>query len=1400
MAESETRASFGQRLRQARQAAGLTQEELAERAHLSWRGISDLERGMRVTPRRETVALLAEALGLTPDALEATLSRAAVSPLPAPPATAPPAADTPFVFICYAHADRAAVGALAADLRVHGLGGWMGDEALSVGTRPWEQAQRAAIRAAGAVVLVATPHVQRSRYVPDELRIAEMYRRPVYPLWLSGEEWMECVPLGWGGTQYLDARGAAYAAALDQLVATLKAEADQVTPARPASARAEVDRGGLPAAPVAPRNPFKGLRAFDREDAGDFFGRERLVATLLAALAPAQPDGPRLLAVLGPSGSGKSSVVRAGLLPRLQAGALPGSASWVYLEPIVPGTHPLEALAVTLNNALPGSSLTAIQADLETSGRGLHLLARRLAAHPGGQVVLVLDQAEELFTLTYAEEERRHAIDLLVTAVTEVGGPLRAILTLRADFYDRVLQYPALGALVHAHNVPVLPMTLADLRDVIEQPAALPDVQVEFEADLVGDLLFEVSGQVGALPLLEFTLDQLFERREGRCLTVAAYHALGGVRGALARQAEATYGGLGSDEQRRLARTLFLRLIDPGASEQDTTRRRAGLGELALPDAPRSELLRAVADAFIAARLLVTAEHGGVASIEVSHEALIREWGRLGEWVHEARDDVRLQGRVSADAAEWERHDRPVDSLYRGTVLLEAREWAARNTPSALEAYFLAAAEAQEQRREAAERERTVRELELARTAVAAGRQAAVRLRALVGVLAVFLLVAAGLSVVALRNAATARDESRRAIAERQLGLSRQLAADTMAHLDDRYDLALLLSLEARRVADTVEARSSLLAAVESHPAGLITFLQGHRRDVGGLALSPDGKLLASGSADGVVRLWDAARLRSRGPPLQKDTAGVNGLAFSPDGTMLASSHADGAIWLWDAAHGRPLGRPLHGDSAGVNGVAFSPDGKTLAAANYDGTILLWDVARRRLREGGLGVLGSSVMNNVAFSPDGKLLAFTEVDGSVQVWNVALQIPVAPVDVLTGAALGVAFSPDGKLLAYSGVDGSVRLWDVAHERASGKPLNGHTGPVNCLAFSPNGRLLASGGADKTVRLWDVAQRRLLGQPLQSHTGAVESLVFSRDGKLLFAGTEDGAIAAWDATGRLARGQTYIGDPMSIWGVAFSSNGKILAAGGNNGSILQAWDVAQGTPLQQGLAPGGGSLAFRPDGKVLESGTVQLGGVGRKQELGFQLLGQTLSVAYRPDGKVLASGNADGTLQFWDAVREKPLGRPLHTNLGRVLTVAFSPDGKLLAAAGDSTAIQLWDVARHQLLAPLLLGHTSGVDSLSFSPDGEILASTGWDLTVRLWDVASRQPLGVPLTGHTARVTGVAFSPNGKLVASGSWDGTVLLSSVDVGPACRLANRNLTLQEWRQYLPDEPYHKTCPGVP
>ena len=451
-----------------------------------------------------------------------------------------------------------------------------------------------------------------------------------------------------------------------------------------------------------PRNPYKGLRPFTQDDAGDFFGREQVVEKLVdtvAQLVVEQPAAPskRLLTILGPSGSGKSSLVMAGLLPQLRHGALPGSEAWIYLKPMVPGKHPLEALVLTLAARLLDRSFTSIREDLEDeAARGLHQMAAHLLStqqgeQPGAKVVLLVDQFEELFTQTESEDERQRFIKLLLVASGESRGPLLVLLTLRADFYDRPMDYPELYQLIEAHQVALLSMERNNLRRVIEQPAALPDVQLAFEGDLLQNLLSEVEGQAGALPLLQFTLDQLYQYRHGRQLTLEAYQEIGGVKGALSQHAERTYAALPSEEHRKLARTLFLRLIDPGMTEQDTTRRRAALSEFALPDPTQTRLMRETMDAFIAARLLTTNEIAGTRTIEVSHEALIREWPRLAGWLREAREDIRLQQTISKDAAEWEQHNKPGDRLYRGSQLKEAQAWARRNTPSGNEVAFLRA-------------------------------------------------------------------------------------------------------------------------------------------------------------------------------------------------------------------------------------------------------------------------------------------------------------------------------------------------------------------------------------------------------------------------------------------------------------------------------------------------------------------------------------------------------------------------------------------------------------------------------------------------------------------------------------------------------------------------------------
>lgn len=592
---------------------------------------------------------------------------------------------SPSVFISYSRQDYPFVQRFIADLQAEGIQVWIDQQGLQVGTPSWERAIRDAIRATDAVVLIASPDSGQSRYVRGEIRLAGMYKRAIYPIWAAGEMWEDCVPLDLIETQHTDARTDKYQKALLDLLKALRAVQS-----------AHTSNQLLQTAPLdpdfVPRNPYKGLRAFTGNDTGDFFGRDGLIKELVKAVnATPKLGAARFLAIVGPSGSGKSSVVMAGLLPKLQNGALPASKEWVYLDPVLPGAQPLESLTVSLADTLHMAN-SDVMKDLDDSARGLHLLARRLTkGRHDTRVVLLVDQFEELFTQTMDADKREHFIDLLVTAATEPGGQLFVILTLRADFYDRPMNYAELGKLLEKHTKSVLPMSIEDLRDVIEKPATLPDVRLEFEVGLVGDLLFEVRGQTGALPLLQFTLDQLVEQRQGRKLTNAVYQDMGGVKGALAKHAEAVYQSLPSDQHRELARSLFLRLIEPGATEQDTTRRRAAQSELVTPDAGQTALLREISAAFVNARLLTTNVIAGLAMIEVSHEALIREWGRLTGWLNTAREDVKLQQIISRDTDEWIQWGKqPEDTYGRAKLKLEAaKAWLTRNVPSIEELAFI---------------------------------------------------------------------------------------------------------------------------------------------------------------------------------------------------------------------------------------------------------------------------------------------------------------------------------------------------------------------------------------------------------------------------------------------------------------------------------------------------------------------------------------------------------------------------------------------------------------------------------------------------------------------------------------------------------------------------------------
>ncbi len=674
-----------ERLRQARSLQGWSQAKLAEEVGTSFEIVSRWERGVTM-PSSYFRARLCAALGTTAE--ELGLVQGSEELL------------APFVFLACSHADteKAIVTQLKTVLQERRLPLHSSRQIRRPGVEHPSKVLREAMRAARMILLIVSPHARSSRHVREALELARMYRRPVLAIWIEGEHWQECLPPGAHELSVsIDARTRNDPSLFAEIATLLQHEwFDPSTTT--SSAPAEATERLLAS---EPRNPYKGLQAFHQADQHDFFGRDGLIDELTSALASALQteqagqQRARLLAIIGPSGSGKSSVMMAGLLSRLQQGGLPESEAWIYLSPIVPGMHPLESLALAFAERLPERDLLTLRHELEgDSARGLHQLAAALRPHQATRVLLVVDQFEELFTQTSTPEERQQFIDLLVCALTEPRGPVMVVLTLRADFYDRVLSCSALGPLIEQHHCAVHPMDIQELRMVIERPARLPDVHLTFEGDLVGDLLFEMHGQEGALPLLQFTLDQLFQRRCGHQLTSAAYDEVGGVKGALARHAECTYASLPSEKHQRLARTLFLRLIKPGATEQDATRRCAARCELQLPDPKETVILEEVTEAFIQAHLLTSNTLAGTAVLEVSHEALLREWPRLANWLQGAREDMRLQQTISQDALGWQERNKPKDRLYRGSQLREAKGWARRNSPSRNELAFLRASTA----------------------------------------------------------------------------------------------------------------------------------------------------------------------------------------------------------------------------------------------------------------------------------------------------------------------------------------------------------------------------------------------------------------------------------------------------------------------------------------------------------------------------------------------------------------------------------------------------------------------------------------------------------------------------------------------------------------------------------
>jgi WD40 repeat protein/class 3 adenylate cyclase len=1156
--------------------------------------------------------------------------------------------------------------------------------------------------------------------------------------------------------------------------------------------------------------PYKGLGAFEESDAAYFFGREQLVGELAAKTV-----GFGFLGVVGPSGSGKSSVVLAGLIPSLRAGLLPGSERWNHTV-LRPGQRPLAAL----DGALAGAGGTERQ-------------------------VLVVDQFEEVFS-TGDAAERDAFINRLVALANDAN--VLVVVAIRADFTGHCALYPDLADLLAANLVLVGPMTADELRRVIEAPARKVGVRVENR--LVDALVEEVGGEPGGLPLLSTALVELWQARDNNWLRFDAYLHLGGVHTAVARLAESSYKQL-DPAQREAARTIFVRMVDAGEGES-AVRRQVSVSEFDLQQDP---VAAEVLSVLTRDRLLTRDDE----QVEIAHEALAREWPRLRRWLEEDTAGRQLRSRITQSARQWAERGRDPADLYQGARLSAALDWwqTGDRSLNAVERHFLT--ESREASQRHLERQRRINR----------------RLRSLLVGTVVFLAVAltAGLFALVQRNHARSAQKA----AEAQALQSDAERVGTLAQTESNLDLSLLLAVAGVKLEDRSETRSDLLAALQRTPSAF-RFIRPSSSEVTAIAITPDGKLMATGDAAGAVRFENLTSWTQSGPLIQLSApVPPIGLAISPDGQTVAVAAGEGdtsQVFLIDVRtrHTRLIGTwpgvvpPIPNGSTTL---AFSADGAKLAVGLSSWSlsadepvseqVVLLDTSNGNvIWQRPYRVLKAQMEAQVAFTRAGTLVTSAE-GGTTDLWDadtgkVVRQFPIGG---------RFALSPDGRQVAI-GVNSSganaetetvIRLLDLTTGSQHTLQSVPDSTWIATLQYTPDGKSVLGGSLDGDVREWNVASGAIT-QTYMSQSGGRTQIAVAPSGRTVVSGSDDGSVVAWDLSGRQTLGRTFAwstpdnscsatpcftvnpaGTVMATdefdgtidlvdlrtltWyatlpgtkglpaiGLAFTRSGQLMT--GDTGGNIVFWDTQSAHALRKlhvtdpvynlAVSPDGQQLAVQTQADNASTAKVHVVDLATGLTLrSYQVSDGAAGLAYSPDGKdlvALGCCSPGSTVDIWDASSGAPLVSPKIS--GQLQSIAFSPVSPVLGIGTADGKIYQWDTSRSVQVGNPVRVAASNVVQIAYSADGKLLAASLRDGTTRLVDVAPDQMLGNSFPVQSGVFTAPLFTAKGDLLINYVGSATDWPTSLDAWEryACQVAGRDLTPTEWENVLPNRPYQHVC----